>query len=171
MGLTNMAHLILLTKTLFSRNISSKVFIPKYTDDVVHGGSYTLRQNNFIDKEYIFNSIRKSCHSKIMHDIRNNIILIKLKDSEVSNEKNDSYQNYFQLTRQFINNVVSNLDFSTSNCKAYALVPKFQKAIVLHRFLQYLLFFYDGKRQEKTYQIENSTREGSNLSIQKKDIF
>ena len=86
MGLTNMAHLILLTKTLFSRNISSKVFIPKYTDDVVHGGLYTLRQNNFIDKEYIFNSIRKSSHSKIMHDTRNNIILIKLKDFEVSNE-------------------------------------------------------------------------------------
>ena len=27
-------------------------------------------------------------------------------------------------------------------------MPKFQKAIVLHRFLQYILFFYDGKSQE-----------------------
>lgn len=88
----------------------------------------------------------------------------------MGNEKNESYQNYFQLTRQFVNNVVSNLDFSTSNCKAYALVPKFQKAIVLHRFLQYILFFYDGKSQENTSQANTSTREYPRLFEENSEI-
>lgn len=53
----------------------------------------------------------------------------------------------FKLTRPFINSVVSKLKFTTNYSKIYALVPKFQKCIILHRLLTYILFFYDGQQQ------------------------
>ncbi len=60
----------------------------------------------------------------------------------------DTEQKSFQLTRTYINSIVSQLRFSSNYSKAYALVPKFQKAIILHRLLQYLLYFYDGTKQD-----------------------
>lgn len=70
------------------------------------------------------------------------------KVKKTNDEYNEDKQNQsFRLTRSFINETVEKLKFSTNYCKVYALAPKFQKAIILHRFLQYLLFFYDGKPQ------------------------
>ena len=62
-------------------------------------------------------------------------------------------ENKFKLTKKFIQSVVNKLEFSTNFSKNYALVPKFQKAIVLHRFLSYLLFFYSGQQQSENFQM------------------
>lgn len=50
----------------------------------------------------------------------------------------------FHLSREYQKLIVSQLDFSFSFAKCYGLVSKFQKALILHRYLQYLLYFYDG---------------------------
>ncbi len=65
----------------------------------------------------------------------------------INDDFEDKHNQSFRLTRSFINETVEKLKFTTNYCKVYALAPKFQKAIILHRFLQYLLFFYDGKPQ------------------------
>lgn len=76
---------------------------------------------------------------------------VNLNLDENENEQLDQSQEKesldFKLTRSFINSSVANLKFSTNFSKVYALVPKFQKAIVLHRYLHYLLYFYNGKQQ------------------------
>lgn len=70
----------------------------------------------------------------------------------------------FRLTRAFVSSIVGKLKFTTNYSKVYALVPKFQKAIILHRFLHYILFFYDGKQQSNQpdqiaeIRIDNSTQ-------------
>ena len=53
------------------------------------------------------------------------------------------------MTRTYINSIVSSLKFSTNHSRMYALVPKFQKVIVLHRLLTYLLFFNNARAQER----------------------
>jgi general transcription factor 3C polypeptide 1 len=68
---------------------------------------------------------------------------LSLSQPETSTLGNE--QPSLNLTRSFINSVVDRLHFSTSYSKVYALVPKFQKALVLHRLLHYILFFYDGR--------------------------
>lgn len=71
-------------------------------------------------------------------------------------ELEETDQKSFQLKRTYISSIMSKLKFSSSYSKAYGLVPKFQKAIVLHRFLHYLLFFYDGVRQDQVEPLECS---------------
>lgn len=68
-------------------------------------------------------------------------------------------ENKFKLTKKFIQSIVDKLEFSTNFSKKYALVPKFQKAIILHRFLGYLLFFYTGQQQSDTCQLIPSISE------------
>lgn len=53
----------------------------------------------------------------------------------------------FKLTNSFIESVVSQLKYLNVRKRLLAAVPKFQKAIILHRFLHYLLYFYDGVQQ------------------------
>ena len=85
---------------------------------------------------------------------------VKIKPDETV-EQNDQRQAEnserhltFKLTREYINSVVSQLKFCHNFSKAYALVPKFQKAIILHRFMNYLLFFYDGVEQNESMRAQ-----------------
>jgi hypothetical protein len=64
-----------------------------------------------------------------------------------NSSKDDQDQSSFKLTRSFIASIVEKLKFSHNYCKMYALAPKFQKAIILHRFLTHLLFFFDQKNE------------------------
>ena len=75
---------------------------------------------------------------------------VKLKNAEDNDEAVEENERplIFKLTREYVNSIVAQLKFCHNYSKVYALVPKFQKAIVLHRFLHYLLYFYNGERQE-----------------------
>ena len=49
------------------------------------------------------------------------------------------------------------MPYSTNYAKNYSLVPKVQKAIVLYRFIHYLLFCYDGQPQQSTITSSSHT--------------
>lgn len=57
----------------------------------------------------------------------------------------------FKLTNSYIESVVSKLKFLNVRKRLFSIVPKFQKAIILHRFLHYLLFFYNGHQQSVSF--------------------
>ncbi len=65
-----------------------------------------------------------------------------------SNDQNSFHEGdeQFKLTRSYMHSIADKLDFSYSYAKIYGLVSKMQKSIVLHRFMHYILFFYDGTR-------------------------
>jgi hypothetical protein len=69
----------------------------------------------------------------------------KSKSTE-KNSKKETESKDLDLTRPYIRSIVDKLKFSTRYSKTYALVPKFQKLIILHRFLTYVLYFNDGKK-------------------------
>ena len=60
---------------------------------------------------------------------------------ESSPTKVNDHAKDLDLTRPFIKSVVDKLKVSTRFSKTYALVPKIQKLIVLHRFLTHVLYF------------------------------
>jgi hypothetical protein len=66
---------------------------------------------------------------------------------QISKADDQPSTNSFKLTRNYISSIVSNLTYSTNYAKNYGLVPKVQRAIVLHRYLHYLLYNYDGHEQ------------------------
>ncbi|CAF0758348.1 unnamed protein product [Brachionus calyciflorus] len=72
---------------------------------------------------------------------------VDLKPKKQINLPDPSNQNSFRLTKKFIQSTVSGLQFSPVLSRKYAIVPKFQKAIILHRFLSYILFYYNGVQQ------------------------
>ena len=59
------------------------------------------------------------------------------------------------LTRSYIRSIVNKLKLSTRFSKMYALVPKLQKLIILHRFLHHVLYFNRDKSQDDVSK-ENS---------------
>lgn len=64
--------------------------------------------------------------------------------------------NTFKLTNSFIDSVVADLELLTQRKRPFGVVPKFQKAIILHRFIHYLLFFYDGVRQSVSFTMNTN---------------
>lgn len=72
---------------------------------------------------------------------------VKTKSTEKNSiQKGGTESKDLDLTRPYIRSIVEKLKFSTRYSKTYALVPKFQKLIILHRFLTYVLYFNDGKK-------------------------
>jgi hypothetical protein len=72
-------------------------------------------------------------------------VATKSKTTE-KNPKKETESKDLDLTRPYIRSIVDKLKSSTRYSKTYALVPKFQKLIILHRFLTYVLYFNDGKK-------------------------
>lgn len=74
-----------------------------------------------------------------------------IEEATNQNDKNESdelkFKTTFMLTKAFINSTVSKLKEFPHLNKIYSVVPKFQKAIILHRLLNYIIYFYDGVQQ------------------------
>jgi hypothetical protein len=71
-------------------------------------------------------------------------------DLDTSNNNADddlALRSSTKLTNSFIELVVADLEVLPHRKKLFIVVPKFQKTIILHRFIHYLLFFYDGVQQ------------------------
>lgn len=68
----------------------------------------------------------------------------KSSDDEMETDEAGTSISAFKLTSEFTKSIVEKLQPLN---KKYFGVSKFQKAIILHRFIHYLLFFYDGKQQ------------------------
>ena len=62
--------------------------------------------------------------------------------------KEQSIDGEFQLTRTYVQSVVGKLEFSFTFAKHYGIVSKIQKAIILHRFLHYILYFNNESNKE-----------------------
>ncbi len=86
-----------------------------------------------------------------------------------SSSHQTSDEHTFKLTRQFIKSVVERLEFSSNYGKVYSLAPKFQKAVILHRFLHYLLYFYDGEEQTDASFIKQLNDEHQMIYSNKQD--
>jgi hypothetical protein len=71
-------------------------------------------------------------------------------DQSQNVDQQQQSSNSFKLTRNYISSIVNNLTYSTNYAKNYGLVPKVQRAIVLHRYLHYLVYNYDGCEQTDT---------------------
>ncbi len=80
---------------------------------------------------------------------------VKTKSTEKISTKGGTESKDLDLTRPYIRSIVEKLKFSTRYSKTYALVPKFQKLIILHRFLTYVLYFNDGKNPMPQQESEN----------------
>jgi len=120
-----------------------------------------------------FDSVSIVKHDDKQIEIENNSEQAALLSSRTSTNQSSSQQtsdeNTFKLTRPFIKSVVDQLVFSNNYAKVYSLAPKFQKAVILHRFLHYLLYFYDGEHQNDLNFIKQFNDEHKMIYSNKED--
>ncbi len=82
-----------------------------------------------------------------------------------NDETDDSAGGFTKLTKNYIASVIEKLSILPKHSKIYASVPKFQKCIILHRFVSYLLFYYDGKPQQVTeIKLDDQSRQANGVS-------
>jgi hypothetical protein len=112
------------------------------TDDFyINYCSTFKRTNSLYDLEKSNTSNRSSSRNK------NNIPYNSDIDDDGSRSSASNHSFNLNISNVSTNDIVKGLETRPNYCKYYGSVPRLQKAIVLHRFLQYLLFFYDGKQQ------------------------
>lgn len=108
---------------------------------------------------------KRSARSKLQNSV------IKPAENSASSTTILTSVSNFNLSRNYIKSVVDGLSLTSSLSKNYGLVPKVQKAIILHRYMHYLLFGYDGHShqvipdalKESTYSCESDLVNSINL--------
>jgi hypothetical protein len=95
----------------------------------------------------------------------------KQKASETKDNDSQENQQNFKLTRAFINSTVEKLKRSTNNSKYYGLLPKFQKAIILHRLLHYILFFHHDLNESELNDYESSIAQRATMPLRSYEEF
>ena len=107
------------------------------SDDV-----YTNYLNTFSRSfDFCINNKNQHSHSNGKELNTSNLAAAAAIDINKANIVAQESGNEFKLTKSYIETIIKKLEFSFNYAKSYGLVSKIQKAIVLHRFIHYILNF------------------------------
>lgn len=128
---------------LFEFNIKNKPHMGVCLPTINDKDEIYVNYMNTFSRSFDFCINKKSINDSKNTSIENDV------NDENENENDDLNTGEFKLTRAYVQSIVKDLDFSFTYAKTYGLVSKIQKSIILHRYIHYILYFYDNNKDFK----------------------